>query len=182
MSVIYLATFTTLISKPNTFGTLHNTLVPSTTWSTCSRSLWSLYPAQHLIFRVPLHTLLKCEVALEKMFDTDSSSSFKNPASLPPSTSTQPIHNEPVVPEPKFSTPPQSQSLLDFKIIHSPPATCTNLMEMVQSHLLPDERLPPAKRICTTGIIQCHYLFSGFAETRKCWLDCIYSVNNTKFD
>ena len=106
---------------------------------------------------------MKCGVALEKMFDsqtkenTDSTNAagLKNPGSLPPPPSTSsaasaptPAHPEPVVPEPKFSSPPQSQSLLDFKMIHSPPALSNNLMDEIQSNLLPDERLPPAKRGC----------------------------------
>ena len=116
------------------------------------------------------------------MFEKESSVQPKNPPV--PSTSSSsstapPIHNEPVVPEPKFSNPPQSQSLLDFKMVHSPPASCVTLMETVQPHPLPAERLPAAKRLCTRGIlytsafiIDCRPLFlsliRGTSSSSKC--------------
>ena len=109
--------------------------------------------------RVPLQTLMKCGVALEKMFDNQPKEnsdavnpplSVKAPTSIPPTSSTATPISEPVVPEPKFSTSPQSQSLLDFKMVHSPPATCSNLMETTQSRVFPpDERLLPImKKYC----------------------------------
>ncbi len=109
------------------------------------------------ISRVPLTTLKKCEIALERMLmkeNSDSSHHPKNP-SLPPSSSSSSSSvapSDPTVPEPKFSNPPQSQSLLDFKMVLSPPATCTNLMDTIQPHPFPTERLPAAKQFYVTGI------------------------------
>lgn len=110
---------------------------------------------------------MKCEIALEKMFKESSDitaaaaasagpatkNALSNP-SLPPSATTQPIPipNEPVVPEPKFSSPPQSQSLLDFKMSHSPPATYSNLRETIGPRHIPIEHLPifdKVRAMCT---------------------------------
>ena len=96
--------------------------------------------------RVPLQTLQKCGESLERMFGSHlkeisdahhSHSSLEPPPSLPPTAKL-----------PEFS---RSQSLLEFKMIPSPPPTCNNLLETIQAKPLPPERLPPAKRQCNRG-------------------------------
>jgi hypothetical protein len=51
----------------------------------------------------------------------------------------------------KLINPAKSKSLMDFKMIPSPPPTCGNLMETIQAKPLPPERVPPAKRLCNRG-------------------------------
>lgn len=60
-------------------------------------------------------------------------------------------HSEPVVPPTKLTDPSKSKSLMDFKMIPSPPPTCGNLLETIQAKPLPPERVPPAKRLCNRG-------------------------------
>lgn len=147
--------------------------------------------------RVPLATLMKCEAALVKMFDSKESSGQEAPPSVAggqssqvppapggvappissaPSSSGQPSSSstahpitssttatttavtsslsslpppaEPVVPPTRLTDPSKSKSLMDFKMIPSPPPTCGNLLETIQAKPLPPERVPPAKRLC----------------------------------
>ena len=116
-----------------------------------SPSSLSSIKAYLLISRVPLQTLMKCEIALEKMFKENS-----NPNSVPPPP-TPPIQSEPPVPEPKISSPPQSQSLLDFKMSHSPPPTYSNMMDAFQPiRRIPFEELPIVKRLMAKSMYNMH--------------------------
>ena len=76
--------------------------------------------------------------------------SIKAPTSIPPTSSSATPISEPVVPEPSISTSPQSQSLMDFQMVPSPPATYANLMETIQTRVQPPDEvmLPIMKRLC----------------------------------
>ena len=113
-----------------------------------------------LQFRVPLPTLMKCETALERMFDKNADkSNLLQPSSIPPSSTISSSSStaaasaaaaianqgDPRGPE---SNPPQSQSLLDFKMTYSPPPTYSNLKDIVSHINNTFDRLPTTKRRC----------------------------------
>ena len=104
--------------------------------------------------RVPLQTLWKCGLALEKMAEQyNSRNGGEDPLQTPPATSASmsiapqpPLHM--LKPITELSN---SKSLMDFKVIPSPPPTYSSLVETIQAKPLPSERLPPAKRRCNRG-------------------------------
>ena len=70
-----------------------------------------------------------------------------------------PPPSEPVVPPTRLTDPSKSKSLMDFKMIPSPPPTCGNLRETIQAKPLPPERVPPSKRLCNRGILSVVYMY-----------------------
>lgn len=72
---------------------------------------------------------------------TTTTAASSSLSSLPPPA-------EPVVPPVRLADPSKSKSLMDFKMIPSPPPTCGNLLDTIRAKPLPPERVPPAKRLC----------------------------------
>ena len=78
------------------------------------------------------------------MFEQQLSTGDVGMAMIPLSASVAPGPPIPPVTIPQQQT--KSQSLLELKMVSSPPPTFANLADTIQLNPLPVERLPPSKR------------------------------------
>eukprot|EP00731_Ephydatia_muelleri_P023523 Em0015g1106a len=96
----------------------------------------------------PCKTLHKCEQALKRMFEQQLTTGDGGMAIVPLSSATI-TSVAPGPPIPPVSLPQQqtkSQSLLELKMVSSPPPTFASLADTIQLNPFPVDRLPPSKR------------------------------------